>query len=116
MKNCINCKHFKTPKAKVWKVGKCLKTSVHKLKGDVCEKFEAQCLFQVGDEVEYRPEYQSVVGHVLGVVVKVNGSNSVYPVVIETKGSQTRLSFTPDGRYVTGSPQVLFKVNQPKTL
>lgn len=105
MNNCINCKHFKTPKAKVWKVGKCLKTSTHKLKGDTCEKFEAECLFQVGDEVEY----VSTVGTKFGVVIRVNDCID-YPVLVQDNNSTERWWFTSDGRYLKEFPQVLFKV------
>lgn len=110
MNNCINCKHFKTPKAKVWKVGKCLKTSTHKLKGDTCGKFETECLFQVGDEVEYKPEYKSVVGSLFGVVVGIDSRSQDYPVIVKLKDSTTRFRFTPDGRDLVFYPQVLFKV------
>lgn len=113
MNNCINCKHFKTPKAKVWKVGKCLKTSVHKRKDSTCEKFEAVGIFSIGDNVEYKTERYGVIS---GTVINVHSSIYEYPVVVQAKDSTRKYTFTGDGRNLTGSPQVLFKVEHRKTL
>lgn len=65
------------------------------MKGDTCEKFESECLFQVGDEVHYVFDKRGIlVGKVY--MIDQNPKNE-YPVMAEFSNG-SKFSFTTDGR------------------